>query len=378
MFTLKSLFKAVQSWRSRRTNDRRSKRVTVDIERLDHRQLLSVTFSGNTPIDFPATQSPGVVVIPDNPSVVHPIIPAPLQPVIPVSGFDVTGIRVSYDSTTDTMYVGLEGPPANGVSGPQVIAGDADDNGNSGTVNPAVTTIDPGFQDLPDLQGSESMGAFFSFNSQLIPTIVAGVAPEMPNYTKSYTVAQADVNPMFPNTAPGFGTALPANSGNVYLVNDPSHPNFEFAITHFSQLYQADTGQALTPSTVLSVGAFGGSGQDGGISKAYFPPSSFVLSQATEPLPAPTVQSPLIRINPHSANHINTAHPDLIRVNVFGTSGFQVNTIIPSSVTLGGAFRSSTLRRRSTKMDSRTRPSSSAAPTWSCPEGSRMQRSRAT
>jgi hypothetical protein len=42
-------------------------------------------------------------------------------------------------------------------------------------------------------------------------------------------------------------------------------------------------------------------------------------------------------INPHEHRHINTAHPTDIRVNIFGTSGFNVAEIIPSSVTLGGA-----------------------------------------
>jgi len=46
----------------------------IAMEQLDHRQLLSVNFTGNVPIDFPATQSPGVVVLPDNPLVQHPAI----------------------------------------------------------------------------------------------------------------------------------------------------------------------------------------------------------------------------------------------------------------------------------------------------------------
>ena len=45
----------------------------------------------------------------------------------------------------------------------------------------------------------------------------------------------------------------------------------------------------------------------------------------------------MILINPHQHRHINTAHPTDIRVNVFGTSGFNVKQIIPSTVTLGGA-----------------------------------------
>ena len=42
-------------------------------------------------------------------------------------------------------------------------------------------------------------------------------------------------------------------------------------------------------------------------------------------------------INPHAHRHINTAHPTDVRVNFFGTSGFDVNQIDPSTVRIGGA-----------------------------------------
>src|SRR5579875_2489872 len=57
------LLQAVRSWRPRRAQTS-SRRAGVAVECLDHRQLLSVTFTGNVPVDFPASQSPGVVVIP--------------------------------------------------------------------------------------------------------------------------------------------------------------------------------------------------------------------------------------------------------------------------------------------------------------------------
>ncbi len=346
MSFLHSLLDAVRSWGRRRANRQTSKRMTAQVEHLDHRQLLSIGFTGNVPIDFPATQQPGVVVIPDNPSVIHPIIPPQFQSLIKASGFDVTAIRLSYDPTTDVLSIGLEGPPANGVSGQQVIAGDADDNGNSATVNPAVTAIDPGFQNPGDMGGSQFMGAFLDLSNPSIPSVVAGIAPEMPGYTKNYTVAQAVVNPQYPGSAPQFGTPLPQFNGNVYLVNDPSHPNFEFAIDHFSQLYQLETGKALTPNATIGVGAFGGSGQDDGISKAFFPAVPISFAGAIQPPPAPCPASPTVYINPHSGYHINTAHPDRIRVNVLGSSGFNATTIVPSTVTLGGAHPFASFTRR--------------------------------
>ena len=80
----------------------------IAMEQLDHRQLLSVNFTGNVPIDFPATQVPGVVVLPDNPLVQHPTI----APIVNVSGFDASGIRVSYSPYDDTLNIGLDQPHA--------------------------------------------------------------------------------------------------------------------------------------------------------------------------------------------------------------------------------------------------------------------------
>src|SRR5262249_38971108 len=130
---------------------------------------------------------------------------------------------------------------------------------------------------------------------------------------------------------------LPANTGNVYKVNSPAHPNLEFAINNFSKLYLAETGQALTPNSVIRVGAFGGSAEDTGIGEAYFPQQGLQLSQATPPPPPCPPASPPVIINPHQNRHVNTAHPTDIRVNILGSSGFDVTKIIPGSVTLGGA-----------------------------------------
>ena len=73
------LLEAVHSWRRRR-GPKTAKRTGVTIEQLDHRQLLSVNFTGNVTTDFPATLQPGVVVINENPAnpAQHPLIPPPL------------------------------------------------------------------------------------------------------------------------------------------------------------------------------------------------------------------------------------------------------------------------------------------------------------
>ncbi len=142
MNLISMLLQAARKRRHQRGGRKTAIRPAIAVEQLDHRQLLSVNFTGNVAIDFPATNQPGVVLFnsSNTPNIQHPIIPPNLQPYIPTCGFDISDIAVSYDATTDTLSVGLSGGPANTPTNPTgpVIAGDADDNGNAGTVNPAV------------------------------------------------------------------------------------------------------------------------------------------------------------------------------------------------------------------------------------------------
>ncbi len=296
MFLISRLLQAARSWR-RRGGPKSAKRPAIAVEQLDQRQLLSVNFTGNVPVDFPASQTPGVVIFnsSNTPNIQHPIIPAqfgeflpsppnppdtPNPAYIPTSGFDLSEIRVSYDSTTDTLSIGLNQPAANIPSDPNgsVIAGDADDNGNAGTVNPAVTAVDPLFTDFFALGGSDEMAAFLDLTDSGVPDIVAGFSPTPPPSTptdpspqKPYQVAIAIPNPSNPHGIPTFGTPLPTNTGNYYLQNSAAHPNLEFSISHFSELYLSETGKPLTSTSVIGIGAFAGSLDDGGISDAFFP-----------------------------------------------------------------------------------------------------------
>ena len=250
------LLHTIQSWRRRRGGPRTTQLSSVAVEYLDHRQLLAVAFTGNVAIDFPASMTPGVVVLPDNPAVTHPVIAPDLAPIVKVSGFDITGIRATYTPADDTLSIGIEQPPSGqpGRPGP-VIAGDADNNGDSGTVNPDVLALRPAFRDFPDLGSSETIAAFLDLRNTGYADVVAGFAFDDPRTPKPYQVARAIVNTNAPPAEPDFGTPLPGNTGNVYLVNSPAHPNLEFSITNFSQLYQSITGQALTAeSTVLHRG----------------------------------------------------------------------------------------------------------------------------
>ena len=338
------LFEAVHSWRRRRGGIKSRKRSDLAMEQLDHRQLLAVNFTGNVPIDFPATQVPGVVVIPDSPANQKPMIPPTLQGVINVSGMEIDSLRVSYDSSNDILSVGVEGPP-NGQTGQDVIAADSDNNLNSGTVNPSVSAIQPAFMDPPDMGGTKTYGVFLNFNGSGDPQVVAGFPQAYPAGSpfKPFEVALA--TPRDPANPAGFplfdpNNVFPQYEGTYFLANDPNHPNFEFQIDHFAQLYQQITGNALVSSTPIGIGAFAVNNQDGGISDEFFPSQTVPISNATVPPPTPPPPpvitcSPTIYVNPHEGNHVNTAHPTAIRVNVLGSSGFDPTTIIPSTVKFG-------------------------------------------
>ncbi|WP_435015936.1 hypothetical protein TA3x_003493 [Tundrisphaera sp. TA3] len=275
-----------------------------------------------------------------------------LRDQILVSGFDINGIRVTYDSTDDTLNIGIQQPDNQRGTGQMVIAGDADNNGNSGTVNPIISDgqgggIEPSFQDPADLGQSESMAAFIDLNNDGIADVIAGFPQAAVSNTgpKPYQVAtaiQEDPNPLVKQRI-GFGAQLPQYTGNVYLVNDPAHPNLEMQITNFSLLYQQFTGQVLGPNSAVSIGAEGLSDQNIGVNDAYFPPQLVRIPDATPPPPVPPPPvvcppvSPPIYVNPHQNNHINTAHNSAIRVTVIGTSGFDTQNIDLSTVRFGSA-----------------------------------------
>jgi hypothetical protein len=328
---------AVRSWCRAPGGPKSSRRAGVSVEHLDHRQLLSTYFSGNVKTDFPVTTQPGVVTLANT---APPVTISPdIAPIVKVTGWDVADVRVSYTASDDTLSVGLD-QPASGQPGRtgEVVAGDPDNNGNDGTVSEAVALVKgSGFQDFPDFGGSEYMGVFLDLKGTGYADVVAGYSGTDPRSPKQFQVAQAVVDTSSPPTTPGFGTELPQFEGNVYKVNSPAHPNLEFSIAHFSALYAAETGHALAADSVVKIGEFGGSGQDLGIGESFYPEQPFALGAATVPEHECPPASPPVIINPHSNRHVNTAHPDLIRVNVLGSSGFDVSKIEPGTVRLGGA-----------------------------------------
>ncbi len=355
MSLFRFLLQAVRTWRHRRGGPKTSQRAVVTLEHLDHRQLLStgITFSGNTTLDFPdSLLNHGVVQSNFNPVTdqASTINDATLNGLIGVTpdglsenGFNFTAFRVSYDPTADTLNIGLI--PADNLP---IISGDLDNNGNSGNLSPAVQTYvnanfppvdgngnSVSFVDYPDLQLGEEIYAFLDLNGNSTAQVVAGFPLTTdfgPNgAAKVYEVATADNPSLVP---PTFGTDLgPAFTGNVYLNNNPNHPDLEFQIKNFRELYQQETGQTLTPASTISIGLFANTTAPTFRSTIlnYKPVN---IGQATLPTPQPL--TPPISINPHQDFHINTAHPTDVKVYVFGTTDLPVDQIDPG---LGHARR---------------------------------------
>ncbi len=356
MSLLSLLRQSVRSWRRRRTGARKlSSRPTVSMECLDHRQLLAANFTGNVINDFPLATTPAVKeILPDftNPATSEASFSnANLQNLIQVSGFYISGVRLAYTQADDTLSIGLETPANPKASGQFVLASDADNNGNSGveggdptappSVDPAVqTAAGGGFSDFADLGGTEYTGVFLDLSGQGgVPQIVAGIGT---GPSKLYQVAQAvNISGVTGRPDTNFGKSLPQFTGRIFINNDPTTPNIEMTIVNFSALYQQVTGQTFSQLSNISVGAYGGSANDNATETTLpvqtINAGSFFTPTPVCPPPTPSPLTPPVLVNYHENNHLNTAHTTTVRVQVFGTAQLNVDSIVESSVHIGGA-----------------------------------------
>ena len=200
-----------------------------------------------------------------------------------VSGWDMVDLRLTYNATTDTLYVGIN------TFG---IAGDADGDGDPGRTS-AWLAADGGV-DLPDLGGTESIAVYFDLNKDGTFDIIAGISSST-NIT-GFTVANFSGSPYNPSAA--FGTPLPGNTG-IHTIPTAATPDFEFTITNFSTL----TGQdALLAG--FRVWAFMGSLQDDGIGEDYIQyeqnphTTATIASSAAKVYPGGSVNLTVTEANP--------------------------------------------------------------------------------
>ena len=177
-----------------------------------------------------------------------------------ISGWSIQDIRTYYNSSTDTLYVGIN-TFANS-SGKYAPFGQA--NGDpSGT----ATSYDPA-----NLGGDKSIALAFapvsstSSTSPGTPVIVAGVPADKSvagKGTDGFTVSTYNAaGASSAGLGYSFGTQLPQYTGNLAYNPSPSHPQLEFTISNFSKI------PGLNASNGFWISAYAGSAVDG-VGEAY-------------------------------------------------------------------------------------------------------------
>jgi hypothetical protein len=217
-----------------------------------------ITFTGNVAQDMNPNTNTSVQVLPidSNPLATIAETPYMVQNNI-VTGWAVKDLRLSYNSATDTMYVGVNS---------YGISGDADGNGNPGTVNPNVLAQAPGFQDLPNLGGTKSITVGFAANNPTdpsqpgTPAFVAGVPADKSQAgtgIDGFTVAKYDGNGG--GIQSDYGSTLTGHVGALAFNPSAQNPDFEFTISNFSKIPGFD------PSQGFWIQLYSGSADDGGV-----------------------------------------------------------------------------------------------------------------
>jgi|GEM_PF-2808537 len=252
------------------------------VEPLESRRLLAVNFTGDVIADFPA-DDPNVRVLgpfaEGTPFFTRPLLSETLEPLVGISGFELEGLRLAYDRVTDVLAIGFQ-QPLNPLlnDGTRVIAGDADNNGNGGTINPIILTLvdDPdNFIDFARLGGTETMGVKFDLNLDGQFEIIAGIPqrnsgdPDFVNKTP-----RVALNPGGTRQGFVFGQELPGFTGlasDFFIGETPQNPAFQFQIRNFTQLVTQVTGQAPVNELSFRIFGFAGSSNDGPISEAALP-----------------------------------------------------------------------------------------------------------
>ena len=198
------------------------------------------TFTGDVPTDF---TGPGILTIPD------PFGDVGVPGGIPgTTGWEFADLRLTYDSGTDTMYVGMNAA---------TILGDADGDGAPGGTSAWLAGL--GGTDSADLSGSETAAVYFDLDQDGTFDVIGGVGNGVDITGFSVNVFSGALDP--PNN---FGAALPGNTGVNSGSPSAGSPDFEFTITNWSTLPGQD---ALLAG--FRVGAFLGSQLDDGVGEDF-------------------------------------------------------------------------------------------------------------
>jgi MYXO-CTERM domain-containing protein len=140
-----------------------------------------------------------------------------------VAGVQMKDIRLNYNASTDTLYVGINPLPG-------AVIGNY-----TGTAN------DPD----PHFGGMKALAIALSpvnaqHNGAATPVAVAGI-PEFKSSSPTTTLDGFNVATFNPNAPSGtiasaFGTTLTNNLGNLAYDPSTAHPGFEFTIKNFSKI----------------------------------------------------------------------------------------------------------------------------------------------
>jgi hypothetical protein len=214
-----------------------------------------LTLTGNVEADFnplnPDVQKTAISTDPTSIGVASSISGAGL-----VSGWAIQNIWTYYDSSTDSLQVGIQ--TFKNSQGQSAIFGDSDGNGNPGTAAAATTAaggIDPaGFGD-----GKSFAVAFSAANpgSGGTPSLIAGIPLDKGHLgpgIDGFTISQ------FKNVNGGlnskFGASYGSGAGSLAYNPSAAHPEAEFTINNFSKI------SGIDPTKGIWMSAYAGSGTD--------------------------------------------------------------------------------------------------------------------
>ena len=163
------------------------------------------------------------------------------------SGWDITGLELTYDEATDTMRVRIN---------VGTILGDADGDGDPGAASAWLAAN--GGSDIPNLGSSEAAAVFFDLNQDGDYDVIAGISGSTDYYGFSVNEFSGSFSPAY-----NFGTPFPGSTGSISPNPSAANPDLEFSIVNWSTLPGHDG------SPGFCVGAYLGSGDDAGIGEDF-------------------------------------------------------------------------------------------------------------
>jgi hypothetical protein len=237
----------------------------------------AITFTGNAANDFGSAK--GVFELPGLSNPLNIGESSAITSAGNVSGWAIKDVALSYDKTTDTLYVGVE--TFTNSHGVKAIAGDAYGSGTEGgTGNPASFGVNtPGSDKSITLAFAADNPA--NANQPGTPIFVAGVPADKTHNgpgIDGFSVAS------FASSGSGiqnsYGQMLVNNMGALAFDPSASKPDFEFTIANFSKIPGIDLKKGFWVET------YAGSGKDVAVGETLLPFTRVVVPQPQE-IPEP-------------------------------------------------------------------------------------------